>query len=112
MDAEYIGISEVCQEILFVKLILEFLRANVVYPIVVHVDNQGTIFLAKNEGASMQMKHVDVCYHFVREHVEDSVVKIIFVQLEENDVDLFTKNTGWSMFEKHLSKFMVDHEKR
>ena len=78
-EAESIGLLEVCQEILFVKSILKFLNVNVSYPIVVHVDNQGTIFLANNEGASIRTKHVDVQYHFMREYVEDGVVKIVFV---------------------------------
>ena len=78
-EAEYIRLLEVCQEILFMKSILEFLEAKVSYPIQVHVDIQGAIFLANNEGASMRTKHVDVQYHFVREYVKDGVVKIVFV---------------------------------
>ena len=64
-EAEYIRISEVCQEILFIKANLEILGVEIEYPIIVHVNNQGAIYFANNEGASMRTKHVDVRYHFV-----------------------------------------------
>jgi hypothetical protein len=37
-------------------------------------------------------KHIDVHHHFVREYIEDGIVKIVFVRSEENMADPFTKN--------------------
>ena len=38
------------------------------------------------------------------------MVKIMFVWLEENDADAFTKNITMSVFEKYTKKFMVNVE--
>ena len=42
--------------------------------------------------------------------MENGVVKIMFIWSEENNADVFTKNTTKSVFEKHTKKFMVDVE--
>jgi len=51
-------------------------------PMVVHVDNVGAIFIAKNVTMSQCTKHMDECYHYIREFIEDGFIKIIFVRQE------------------------------
>ncbi|GJT89528.1 hypothetical protein Tco_1078373 [Tanacetum coccineum] len=36
-------------------------------------------------------KHVDVCYHFIKEQVENGIVELYFVQMEYQLADIFTK---------------------
>ena len=105
-EAEYIAMSEVCCEILFVRQILEFLGFEVEYPIVVHCDNIGAIFLANNAKVSSRTKHIDLKTHFVREYIEKGIVKIVFIRSENNDSDIWTKNVGESIFSRHTDKFM------
>ena len=100
-EAGYIALSETCAEILFIKQVLEFLNVKIKFPIIVHVDNTGAIYLANNQSMGQRTKHVDVRYHFVREFVEDGMVKIVFVKSAENKADLFTKNLSGGLFEKH-----------
>ena len=45
-EAEYVALSEICCEILFVKMILEFLGEKLEHPINVYCDNVGAIYLA------------------------------------------------------------------
>ena len=91
-EAECVAISEVTAEILLIKQVLEFLEQNIAYPIIVNVDNIGAIYLAKNATTSKRTKHVDIRYHFVRECIEDGIIKIIFVKSADNDSDVMTKN--------------------
>lgn len=72
------------------------------------VDNQGAIFLARNEASSQRTKHIDTKYLFIREYEEDSIVKIIFVKLEENESDILTKNVIQVLFHKHINKIMIE----
>ena len=90
---------------MFLKQIMEFLGIKVVLPIIVRVDNVGVIYLAQNAVSGPRMKHVDIRYHFVRDYIEDGVIKIIFVRSEENDSDIFTKNLGEEAFNKHCKKY-------
>ena len=47
-------------------------------------------------------------YKYVNEFIEDGVIKIQFVRSEDNDADVFTKNTNQATFTKSISKFMTD----
>ena len=62
-------------------------------PIIINCDNVGAIYLSKNN-ESRCTKHIDIRYHFVREYVEDKIVKILFVHTENNLADPFTKNVS------------------
>ena len=47
--------------------------------------------LSKNQESRLS-KHLDIKAHFIREHVEDGLVKLIFVRSEDNVADGFTKS--------------------
>ena len=64
-EAEYVAISEVCAELIFLKQVVEFLEVKLSLPIIVRVDNVGAICLANNSVSGPRMKHVDIRYHFV-----------------------------------------------
>ena len=91
---------------MFVKTILTFLGVTVVLPIIVNCDNVGAIFLAYNAKTSARTKHVDIKYHYVREYVTEGVVAIKFVRSEENDSDIYTKNTNRDIHARHTLKSM------
>ena len=44
----------------------------------------------------------------MREYVEDGFIKIIFVKSEDNDSDIFTKNTSVDTYERHQRKVVAD----
>jgi len=72
--------------------LLHHLRIDVECPVKVHVNNIGAIFLAENQNTSERTKHVDICFHFIHQHIQEGTVKVEFVRSPENDADLFTKN--------------------
>jgi hypothetical protein len=106
MEAEYVAVLEVATEVVFVKNLLEFLGLKISYPITLYVDNVGAIYLAESSISGMRTKHVDTRYHYVREYIEEGVLKIIFVRSEENQADPFTKNLEVECFDKHVGNFM------
>jgi len=109
-EAEYVAISEVAQEILFISGILEFMNIKMEYPIVVNADNIGAIYLAQTATTGNRTKYIDTRYHFVREYIERGVLKIIFVRSAENDADIFTKNLPTDPYLKHQEKVMNGHD--
>lgn len=100
-EAEYVAVSELCKEILYLKTILESLGENVKLPITVYFDNVGEIVLAKNN-ESKRTKYIETRVHFVRDHVINGTVIIKFVRSENNKADPFTKNVNEST---HMQKF-------
>ena len=74
---------------------------------VVRVDNIGAMFLANNSVLSQQTKHISVRHHFIREYVEEGVVKIIFVKSKSNAADIFTKNLNQELFFRHVVNSII-----
>jgi hypothetical protein len=44
----------------------------------------------------------------VREHIEDGVVKIVFVKSEDNRSDSYTKNTSQGVHEEHARECLKE----
>ena len=80
---------------------------NAQLPIVIRVDNIGAIFMAENVAVSQRTKHVDCRLRFVQEFVFDDFIKIVFVKTGDNDSDLFTKNLGGELCERHSNKMVI-----
>ena len=67
------------------------MKISVNYPVMARVDNAVAIFMVSNITTTSYTKHVDIRYKYVNEYVEDVIVKIVFIQLNENDSNLLTK---------------------
>nr|GEW93278.1 hypothetical protein [Tanacetum cinerariifolium] len=49
-------------------------------------------------------KHIDIRYHFIKEHVENGVIKLYFVNTEYQLADIFTKALGRERIEFLINK--------
>ena len=85
---------------------MESVGIKIELPIVVRCDNVGAIFMAENSSSGVRTRHIDTRYHFVREHIEDGFIKIVFVKSRENVADLFTKNVSRDIYAEHVSKIL------
>nr|GEZ21707.1 retrovirus-related Pol polyprotein from transposon TNT 1-94 [Tanacetum cinerariifolium] len=90
---EYIALSGCCAQILWMRSQLtdyglEFNK------IPMYCNNKSVIALCYNNVQHSQSKHIDVIYHFIKEHVENGVIKLYFVNTEYQLAYLFTKALG------------------
>ncbi len=90
-EAEYVSLSDMVKEILFIKGIIKFMGIEVKTPIKINVDNKGAIFISENPTVK-RTKHIDTRYHFIRQYVKDNIVEIEFIQSDKNKSDIMTKN--------------------
>jgi hypothetical protein len=109
-EAEYIALSEVSTEIVFISEVLKFMEVPISYPIEINVDNVGAIYLAKNASATTRTKHIDIQYHFIREHIDNGNISIKFVRSEDNTADIMTKNLSGELFHKHNNNIFMKTE--
>ena len=65
---------------------------------IIYSDNQSVICLVKNPNFHAKTKHIDVQYHFVKDIVEDSKVKLKKVETLANVVDASTKPMSTKKF--------------
>ena len=62
----------------------------------------GATFMSGIVTATSHTKHFDVRHKYV----EDDILKIVLVKFAENDSDIFTKNLGGELHEKHSKKLI------
>ena len=84
--------TKVVKEVMFVAQLLESMQIVVKYPVMIRVDNVGAIFMVGNITNTSHTKHVDICYKYANDYVEDGIVKIIFAKSADNNSDILTKN--------------------
>ena len=58
---------------------------------VINVDNQSCIALAKNPEFHARSKHIDIQYHFIREKVEEGMVHLEYCPTQKMVADILTK---------------------
>jgi hypothetical protein len=89
---------------MFVKQVLETIGIGLKIPITVKIDNVGAIYLSNNHSLGQRTKHIDIRRHFVRELVQQGIIKTAFVGTDNNDADIHKKNTSEETFKHHVNK--------
>nr|GEV62421.1 retrotransposon protein, putative, unclassified [Tanacetum cinerariifolium] len=59
-----------------------------------YYDNKSAIALCCNNVQHSRSKHIDIIYHFIKEHVENEVIELYFVNTKYQLADIFTKVLG------------------
>lgn len=93
-EAEYRSLAYTSAELLWLKQLISDLRAPITHPPILLCDNAGAIFLTKNPVISTRSKHIALDFHFVREQVEDGLLKVSPVSSPDQLADIFTKPLG------------------
>ena len=108
-EAEYMALSEVVKELKFIVQLLQTMNAEVELPITVHMNNVGVIWLSNNRTTSDRTKPIDIRTYFVKVYQEDGKIIIKFVKSEDNEADIFTKNTTNVICQNHQKKLVWDN---
>ena len=64
-------------------------------------DNSGALELARLPKLCPRTKHINVCYHHVREHVRKGLIKIFPVGTSDQIADVLTKTLAQNNFTHH-----------
>jgi hypothetical protein len=75
-EAEYIAVTSVGKEIVFLRQLLVDMGYEQTGPTVVHEDNKGCFHLSENEMYHQRTKHVDIRYHWIREQIAQGKFKL------------------------------------
>lgn len=101
-EAEYMAVTHVIQEGLWIKSLIVSLHIPLPFPIMIYMDNTGAISLSTEARNHICSKHIDVRYHFIREHIERGTFLLKWLPSHKNTADIFTKALPRPLFEKHL----------
>ena len=91
-EAEYIvAATEACKEAIWLAHLVRDLGIAVEMP-TLHCDSQSAILLTKSPIFHAKTRHIEVKYHFIREMLEDKLMKLVKVHTADNLADLLTKS--------------------
>ncbi|GKG20360.1 hypothetical protein Tco_0380161 [Tanacetum coccineum] len=69
-----------------------------------YYDNKSAIALCYNNVQHSRSNHMDIRFHFIKEHVENGVIELYFVNMEYQLADIFTKALGRERIEFLINK--------
>jgi len=90
-EAEYVSLSEGIKDLIWLAGLLEELGFPMPKPLVVFEDNRGAQLMAQNDVTTSRAKHIDIRYHFIRDHVRNGYIAIKSCPTREMVADFLTK---------------------
>ena len=92
-EAEYIALGEAIKELLWCHSWLsEVFGENAIGTMVVYEDNKAAIQLGQHSDMiSQRTKHIDVRYHFLRQHISSGKITLTWIPSKEQLADILTK---------------------
>ena len=97
-EAEYIALSSAVQESIWLRQLVSELTSLSGKQIVIYEDNQSTIAMTHNPQFHGRSKHIDIKYHFVREHVNLGDIELKYCHSEDMTADMLTKGLSRENF--------------
>ncbi|GJW11690.1 retrovirus-related pol polyprotein from transposon TNT 1-94 [Tanacetum coccineum] len=108
-EAEYVSLSACCAQVIWMRT--QLLDYGYKYNrIPMYCDSKSAIAISCNPVQHSKTKHIDIRYHFIKEHVEKGTVEIYFVGTEYQLADLFTKALPKERFEYLVHRIAMASE--
>nr|GEV72044.1 retrovirus-related Pol polyprotein from transposon TNT 1-94 [Tanacetum cinerariifolium] len=101
-ESEYVAVSSCCAQVLWMRT--QLTDYGFFYDkVLIYSDSKSAIAISCNLVQHTRTKHIDVRYHFIKDHVEKGTIELYFVGTVYQLADLFTK----SLLEDRF-KFLVE----
>ncbi|KAJ9543964.1 hypothetical protein OSB04_023671 [Centaurea solstitialis] len=102
-EAEYVAAASCCSQVLWMRTQLRDYGYNFNH-IPIYCDSKSAIAITCNPVQHTRAKHIDIRYHFIKDHVERGTIELYFVNTEYQLADLFTKPLDEKRFNFLISK--------
>nr|GEX46862.1 hypothetical protein [Tanacetum cinerariifolium] len=90
-EAEYVSLSTCCAQVLWMRMQLTDYGFHF-NKILIYCDSKSAIAISCNPVQHSRTKHIDVRYHFIKEHVEKGTIEMYFVKTDYQLAKIFTKS--------------------
>ncbi|GKB88285.1 retrovirus-related pol polyprotein from transposon TNT 1-94 [Tanacetum coccineum] len=102
-EAEYVAAVGCCAQVLWIKS--QLADYDVLYDKVpIFCDNTSAISISNNLVLHSRIKHIDIRYHFIRDHILKGDIKLYFVPTELQQADMFTKPLAEPSFTRTIAE--------
>ena len=109
-EAELDAGTTTAQDMLFSMRVVESVGLKVKKPMILMIDNKGTVDLINNWSVGGRTRHVEVRMYFLRELKEQGIIRTVWCPSERMSADMFTKNLPPTLFRKHATAFCGQDE--
>ena len=82
-ESEYIALSLAITEACWLRKIMCDFNFCIDKPITIFEDNKSAICLANNPENNKRLKHIDVKFYFIKEKIEEGIVKVVYIKSED-----------------------------
>nr|GEX44559.1 copia protein [Tanacetum cinerariifolium] len=89
-EAEYVALSASYAQVMWMRIQLKDYGLNY-NKIPLYCDSQLAIEISCNPVQHSRTKHIHTRYHFIKEHVKNSIIELYFVRAKYQLADMFTK---------------------
>jgi hypothetical protein len=104
---EYKLVANAIAELLWIQYLLHDLGVQLTSPPKLWRDNIGATYLAANPVFHAKTKHVEIDFHFVRDHVAAKTLQILFIPSKEQIANILTKPIVSNRYQWFCSKLNV-----
>jgi hypothetical protein len=98
-EAEYIAAGHCCAQLLWMRQTLRDYGYKL-SRVPLLCDNESAIRMTDNLVEHSRTKHIDISYHFLRDHQQKEDIEITYVSTGNQLVDIFTKPLDGKTFSK------------
>nr|GEW59077.1 retrovirus-related Pol polyprotein from transposon TNT 1-94 [Tanacetum cinerariifolium] len=89
-EAEYVAVAGCCANILWMKS--QLTNYDIIYEkIPIFCNNTSAIAISNNPVLHLRTKHIDIRYHFIRDHILKGDIRLHFFPTQYQLADIFTK---------------------
>jgi hypothetical protein len=106
-EAEYKAVANTTAELLWIRALLLDLGIGLSSTPTLWCDNIGATYMSVNPVFHARTKHVEIDFHFVRDHVADKSLNIRFIPSSDQLADVLTKPLVSNRFQLLCSKLNV-----
>ena len=102
-EAEYIAAGSCCAQLLWIRnQLMDY--GLVLENIPIMCDNTSAISIVANPVNHSTTKHIEIRYHFIREHAANGTISVNYVPTEKQLADIFTKPLNEATFNRLVSE--------
>ncbi|KAK6139031.1 hypothetical protein DH2020_027229 [Rehmannia glutinosa] len=99
-ESEYVAATSCTCHAIWLRKLLKELHLSQEKEIPIMCDNTSVIAITQNHVLHSRTKHIDVRYHFIRDHVEKKDITLEYISTDKQLADIFTKPLCESRFEE------------
>ena len=91
-EVKYVATTVNCSNVVWLKKLLKGMKEDIIEPIIIYYDNTNILKISKNLVMYTKTKHIAISYHYLRELVQDKIVRMEYVNKREKLANIITKS--------------------